>query len=155
MEREAVGETVPMPTLPDEFQMPEPGNQAAFATVRYVVEALVICPLVDQKLVAVKLVDEAFSVYVVVATARFPAKNPLPFTERSWPGVVVPMPTRPALTGAEDTVDPLYIPVPYIRFPMFNCWLEVTVGASTFWPITMLYAPVVMPYPALYPRRVL
>ena len=38
---------------------------------------------------------EAFNVYVVVATVRFPAKNPLPFTERSWPGVVVPMPTLP------------------------------------------------------------
>ena len=96
----------------------------------------------------VRLVVEAFSSVVEEATFRFPAKYPLPLTERSWPGVVVPMPTRPALTGAEDTVDPLYIPVPYIRFPMFNCWLEVTVGASTFWPITMLYAPVVMPYPA-------
>ena len=89
------GVNVPMPTLPDEFQTPEPGNQAAFATVRYVVEALVIVPLVDQKLVAVKLVDEAFNVYVVVATVRFPAKNPLPFTESNCPGVEVPMPTLP------------------------------------------------------------
>ena len=64
-------------------------------TVRYVVEALVIVPLVDQRLVAVKLVEEAFNVYVVVAMVRFPAKYPLPFTERSCPGVVVPMPTRP------------------------------------------------------------
>src|SRR3989344_9245953 len=120
-----------------------------------VVVRLVTVPFVDQKLVAVKLVDEAFNIYVVVATVRFPAKNPLPFTESNCPGVVVPMPTRPALTGAEETEPPLYIPVPYIRFPMFNCWFAVTVGASTFWPITMLYAPVVMPYPALYPRRVL
>ena len=58
---------------------------------------VVIVPLVDQKFVAVRLVDEAFNVYVVVATVRFPAKNPLPFTERSWPGVVVPMPTSPLL----------------------------------------------------------
>ena len=84
-----------MPTFPDEFQMPEPGNQAAFETVRYVVEALVMVPLVDQKFVAVKLVDEAFNVYVVVATVRLPAKNPLPFMDRSCPGVVVPMPTLP------------------------------------------------------------
>ena len=44
---------------------------------------VVIVPLVDQKFVAVKLVEEAFNVYVVVATVRFPAKNPLPFTDRS------------------------------------------------------------------------
>ena len=58
--------------MPDEFQTPEPGNQAAFETVRYVVEALVmvppvIVPLVDQKLVAVKLVEEALVRVAVVA----------------------------------------------------------------------------------------
>src|SRR3990167_4994667 len=41
-------------------------------TVRYVVEALVIVPLVDQRLVAVKLVEEAFNVYVVVAMPTRP-----------------------------------------------------------------------------------
>jgi len=65
--------------------------------VRLVDEALVMVPLVDQKFVAVKLVEEAFNVYVVVATVRLPAKNPLPFTERSCPGVVVPMPMLPVL----------------------------------------------------------
>ena len=73
-------------------------------TVRYVVEALVIVPFVDQKFVAVKLVEEAFNVYVVVATVRFPAKNPLPFTERSWPGVVVPMPTLPVEVNRANSV---------------------------------------------------
>src|SRR3989344_7668072 len=81
------GVNVPIPTLPDEFQTPEPGNQAAFETVR--------------------LVEEAFNVYVVVATVRLPAKNPLPFTERSCPGVVVPMPTRPAFViRAFSVADP-------------------------------------------------
>ena len=46
--------------------MPEPGNQAAFATVRYVVEALVIVPFVDQKLVAVRLVELALVRVAVV-----------------------------------------------------------------------------------------
>ena len=68
--------------------------------VKALVEALVMLALVIfevpiHSVVAVKFVEEAFSVYVVVATVRFPAKNPLPFTERSWPGVVVPMPTLP------------------------------------------------------------
>ena len=60
------GVIVPIPTLPDEFQTPEPGNQAAFETVRYVVEALVIVPVVDQKLVAVRLVEEALVIVPVV-----------------------------------------------------------------------------------------
>ena len=63
--------------------------------VKAEVEALVMVPFVDQKVGSVAYVVEAFSVYVVVATVRFPAKNPLPFTERSWPGLVVPMPTLP------------------------------------------------------------
>ena len=48
-----------MPTLPDEFQIPEPGNQAAFETVRLVEEALVIVPVVDQKVGRVAYVVEA------------------------------------------------------------------------------------------------
>ena len=54
------GVIVPIPTLPDEFQTPEPGNQAAFETVRYVVEAFVIVPPVVVRLVIVPLVDQKF-----------------------------------------------------------------------------------------------
>ena len=67
--------------------------------VKAEVEALVAVRLFIQArplLFTVRYVVEAFNVYVVVATVRFPAKYPLPFTERSCPGVVVPMPTRPA-----------------------------------------------------------
>ena len=48
-----------------------------------VILALVICPVVDQKLVAVKLVEEALSIKVDEAIVKLPAKNPLPFTDRS------------------------------------------------------------------------
>ena len=60
--------------------------------------------VVGKKVGNVAWVVEAFSVYVVVATVRLPAKNPLPFTERSCPGVVVPMPTLPALEIDKRTV---------------------------------------------------
>ena len=72
-----------MPTFPNEFQMPEPGNQAAFETVRYVVEALVIVPLVDQKLVAVKLVDEALVRTAVVEVKLGAVTNPLGAMEKT------------------------------------------------------------------------
>ena len=68
------GVEVPMPTLPDEFQIPEPGNQAAFATVRYVVEAFVIVPFVDQKLVIVPLVVEAFLKMELPETVKSPPR---------------------------------------------------------------------------------
>ena len=63
---EIFGAAVPMPTLPELFQIPEPGKKAEEFTVKYVVEALVIVPLVDQKLVAVRLVDEALVKVAVV-----------------------------------------------------------------------------------------
>ena len=97
--------------------MPEPGNQAAFATVRYVVEALVIVPFVDQKLVAVRLVElalvrvavvenrvgavrmevEALTKLVCPETVKSPPRYVLPveWTEKRDPGVVVPIPTFP------------------------------------------------------------
>ena len=60
--------------MPDEFQMPEPGNQAAFETVRYVVEALVIVPLVTHKLVKVPLVVEAFLKMELPETVKSPPR---------------------------------------------------------------------------------
>ena len=53
-----------MPTLPDEFQIPEPGKKAEVPTVRYVVEAfvavrLVTFPVVPQKVGKVAYVVEA------------------------------------------------------------------------------------------------
>src|SRR3989344_5820622 len=63
---EIFGAAVPMPTLPELFQIPEPGKKAEEFTVKYVVEALVIVPLVDQTLVAVRLVEEAWVKVAVV-----------------------------------------------------------------------------------------
>ena len=87
------GAAVPIPTLPDEFQTPEPGNQAAFETVKYVVEAfvivppvvvrLVMVPLVDQKLVAVRLVEEALVRVAVVAVKLFAVTSPLGAIEKT------------------------------------------------------------------------
>src|SRR3989344_538397 len=92
---------------------------------------VVMVPLVDQKLVAVKLVEEALSVYVVVATVRFPAKNPLPFTERSWPGVVVPMPTLPS-----DCILIRSVPVTVVLLAAVKNLREVTAFPYTLLPPT-------------------
>src|SRR3989344_2964710 len=78
------GVIVPIPTLPDEFQTPEPGNQAAFETVRYVVEALVIVPLVTHKLVKVP--------FVVVAAPRFAVVVRLPVMALVAPSVILVLP---------------------------------------------------------------
>ncbi len=87
-----------MPTLPDEFQMPE-GKFAVVATDKWVVEALVMVPVVDQKFVAVRFVDEALLKREFPETVKLPPKYTLPveFTERRLPGEVVPMPTLPSL----------------------------------------------------------
>ena len=72
--------TVPLP-LPVP-QMPFPEVQSANPCI--VPVALRLKEPVDKTL---KLVEEAFSVYVVVATVRFPEKYPLPFTEKNLPAV--------------------------------------------------------------------
>ena len=60
---------------------------------------MVIVPVVDQKLVPVKFVEEALPKREFPETVKAPPKYALPeeWTEKREPGEVVPMPTLPSL----------------------------------------------------------
>ena len=65
------------PVTPSDVEVAVP-NQAAELTVKAVVEALVICPVVDQKFVAVRLVVEALVKLKLPETVKAPPTYVLP-----------------------------------------------------------------------------
>src|SRR3989344_2621918 len=104
------GVVVPMPTLPLLFQIPDPGKYAVFETDSCVVEAFtnVVRPVTDSVPVAVRF-----------AEVRLPLKKPLPATERSANGEVVPIPTFPVLEmNMVDVACAVPASSPTMKFPL-------------------------------------
>ena len=101
--------------------------------VAKVVEALVIVPVVDQNVGKVAKVVEALSKVVDEATLRFPAKYPSPLTDKSQPGLLVPMPILPEVSIRARSTAPVWkirLSLPRVRI-VKSAALLVKIAASS------------------------